>query len=175
MQFIETDLKGAYIIDLSRIEDERGFFARAWCREEFIAHGLNPSIAQINVGYSRKRGTIRGLHYQRSPGDEAKLVRCTRGAMQAVIVDLRRDSPTHRQWVSFELTQTNCRMIYVPEGFAHGYQTLADDTEMCYQTSQVYSPTHASGVRFDDPAFGIKWPLAVEVISIQDKSWPQYS
>lgn len=174
MLFIETRLKGAYIVGLERREDHRGFFARAWCEKEFEAHGLNSNLAQANVGFSKKKGTLRGMHYQIKPYEESKLVRCTMGALVDVIIDLRPESPTNKQWVSVELTADNRRMLYVPEGFAHGYQTLADDTEVLYQTSQFYSPDHAQGVRFDDPAFRITWPLAVEVISDGDKNWPRY-
>ena len=175
MNFIETKFKGAYIIDIKKIEDERGFFARAWCQNEFKTYNLNPNMAQLNVAFSHKRGTIRGMHYQESPWQEAKLVRCTNGGIYDVIIDLRRDSPTHEQWIGVELTEENRRMLYAPEGFAHGYQTLQDDTEMYYQTTQFYAPEFARGVRFDDPVFGIVWPLSVEIISNQDRSWPDYS
>ena len=175
MNFIETKLKSAYIIDIKEIEDERGFFARGWCQDEFETHKLNPNIVQLNIGFNHKRGTLRGMHFQNTPKEEAKLVRCTRGAIYDVIIDLRRDSPTHRQWLGVELTEDNHRMLYVPEGFAHGYQTLVDRTEIYYQTSQFYAPELASGVCFDDPAFGIRWPLPVEVISNQDRQWPLYS
>jgi len=175
MNFIETKLKGAYIIDIKKIEDERGFFARAWCQNEFKTYNLNPNMAQLNVAFSHKQGTIRGMHYQESPWQEAKLVRCTNGGIYDVIIDLRRDSPTHKQWIGVELTEENRRMLYAPEGFAHGYQTLQDDTEMYYQTTQFYAPEFARGVRFDDPVFGIVWPLSVEIISNQDRSWPDYS
>ena len=172
MVFTETAIKGVYLIGLERKEDHRGFFARAWCHQEFEAHGLNPSLAQVNVGFSRKKGTLRGMHFQRHPHQEAKLVRCTMGQIFDVAVDLRPDSPTYRQWVGAELTADNRTMLYVPEGCAHGYQTLQDDAEVVYQTSQLFVSTHATGVRFDDPAFGIVWPLAVEVISEMDKVWP---
>ena len=174
MNFIETKLKGAFIIDLKRIEDERGFFARAWCQDEFKAHNLNPRMVQLNVGLSRRRGTIRGMHYQTSPSEEAKLARCTKGAIHDVIIDLRRGSPTHKQWIGVDLTDDNRRMLYVPEGFAHGYQALTDDAEMYYQTTQFYAPASATGVRFNDPAFGITWPLPVELVSPQDRNWPDY-
>lgn len=173
--FAETRLKGAYIVDIKEIVDERGFFARGWCENELRQHGLNPRVAQLNVAFNHRRGTLRGMHFQRSPKAEAKLVRCTRGALLDVIVDLRRDSPTHGQWIGVELTEDNHRMLYAPEGFAHGYQTLADRTEIHYQTSEFYAPELASGVRFDDPAFGIEWPLAVASISDQDRNWPPYS
>jgi len=175
MNFVETKLKGAYIIDLKKIEDDRGFFARGWCQNEFKAFNLNPNSVQLNVGFNYKCGTLRGMHYQKSPWAEAKLVRCTRGAVYDVIIDLRRDSPTHGQWVGVELTEENHRMLYAPEGFAHGYQTLADNTEIYYQTTQFYAPEFATGVRFDDPAFGIAWPLPISIISNQDRTWPAYS
>jgi dTDP-4-dehydrorhamnose 3,5-epimerase len=175
MQFTETKLKGAYFIDIKKIEDERGFFARGWCQNEFKTFNLNPNLAQLNIGFSHKRGTLRGMHFQTSPWEEAKLVRCTKGAIYDVIIDLRRDSPTHKQWIGVELTEENHRMLYAPEGFAHGYQTLADNTEIYYQTSQFYAPEFATGVRYDDPAFGIVWILPVEIVSNQDRLWPAYS
>jgi dTDP-4-dehydrorhamnose 3,5-epimerase len=174
VEFTETKLKGAFLIGLSKIEDERGFFARGWCREEFARHGLNPDVVQLNVGFSHKKGTLRGLHYQNPPQQEAKFVRCTRGAIFDVIVDLRPDSPTHRQWFGAELTPENGLMLYSPEGFAQGYQTLTDDTEMCYLTSGYYLPAAARGVRYNDPAFQISWPLPVAAISDADKNWPDH-
>lgn len=174
MFFAETKLSGAYIIDIERKKDPRGFFARAWCRDEFHALGLNTTIAQLNVGFSDARGTLRGMHYQRAPWAEVKFVRCTLGAVYDVIIDLRVDSPTHRQWLGVELTQDNHRLLYVPEGFAHGYVTLVDNTEICYQTTQFFSKEHATGVRYDDPAFGIVWPVQATVISQQDQTWPAY-
>lgn len=175
MKFTATKIHGAYIIDLERKEDERGFFARAWCRREFEEHGLNPSAAQINVGFSDVKGTVRGLHYQVAPYEEVKVSRCTMGAIYDVIVDLRPGSPTHRQWVAVELTLDNRRMLYIPEGCAHGYQTLTDNTEMNYLTSQDFAPGHARGVRYNDPAFRIEWPLSVRKISDADRSWPDYT
>lgn len=174
MFFIETKLKGAYIIDINKIEDNRGFFARAWCQKEFEAHDLNPNLAQANVGFSHKRGTLRGMHYQKAPWAEVKVVRCTKGAIYDVIIDLRPDSLTHKQWIGLELTEENRRMLYAPEGFAHGYQTLTDNTEVYYHTTQFYAPEFAAGVRFDDSAFDIVWPLSVAIISDQDKNWPDY-
>lgn len=172
MVFTETAIKGVYLIGLERKEDHRGFFARSWCHQEFEAHGLNPSLVQVNVGFSLKKGTLRGMHFQQQPHQEAKLVRCTMGQVFDVAVDLRLDSPTYRQWVGAELTAENRTMLYVPEGCAHGYQTLQDDTEVVYQTSQPFAAKYATGVRFDDPAFGIVWPLGVAVISDMDKAWP---
>jgi dTDP-4-dehydrorhamnose 3,5-epimerase len=175
MIFVETALKGAYVVDLKRIEDERGFFARAFCQNEFKANQLTPNVAQINTAFSRKRGTVRGMHFQKAPWEEAKLVRCTRGAIYDVIVDLRQGSPTRGHWLGVELTEENRKMVFAPEGFAHGYQTLVERTEIYYQTSQFYAPEFASGVRFDDPALGIVWPLPVEIISDQDRGWPAYA
>jgi dTDP-4-dehydrorhamnose 3,5-epimerase len=172
--FTPTSLQGAYVIEMERREDNRGFFARAWCSREFQAQGLNPTVVQVNVGFSLKRGTLRGLHYQIAPREEVKFVRCTRGAVFDVMVDLRPDSPTWKQWFGLELTAENGKMLYVPEGFAHGYQTLADNTEVSYQTTQFYAPESARGVQYNDPAFGIRWPIAVEVISAADNAWPAY-
>jgi dTDP-4-dehydrorhamnose 3,5-epimerase len=172
--FTETKIKGAFIIGLDRREDHRGFFARSWCEREFKDHGLDAALAQINVGFSHKRGTLRGLHFQLPPYEEVKVTRCTMGAMYDVVVDLRPDSPTYKQWVGVELTADNRLMLYVPKGCVRGYVTLADHTEMYYLASQSYVPDHARGVRYDDPAFGIDWPVAVEVISDADVSWPDY-
>jgi dTDP-4-dehydrorhamnose 3,5-epimerase len=170
MVFRETHLPGAFVIDMEPIEDERGFFARSFCRTEFEARGLNPCVAQCSVSFNRIKGTLRGMHFQRSPHQEAKLVRCTAGAMYDVIVDLRPDSPAFRNHLGVELTAANRRMLYIPEGFAHGFQTLADNTELFYQISEVYDAGSASGVRWDDPAFGVRWPLAVTVISDRDRA-----
>lgn len=176
MIFKETKLKGAFIIEPEKLEDQRGFFARVWCQKEFEVLGLTPAVAQINMSFNKNRGTIRGLHYQAAPDEEAKLIRCTRGAIYDVIIDLRPDSPTYLEWVGVELTADNCKMLYVPENFAHGYQSLTDKTEIYYPVSQSYSPESAQGVRWDDPTFDIKWPEADNpVISEQDKSWPDYS
>ena len=174
MIFTETTLKGAFLIAVRRIEDHRGFFGRAWCRDEFAQHGLNPQMLQLNVGFSHKKGTVRGMHYQDAPHAEAKLIRCTRGAIYDVIVDLRSDSPTRGQWFGVELSAAGATMLYAPEGFAHGYQTLEDDSEMYYMTSALYASGAAKGVRFNDPAFAVQWPLPVSVISEQDQNWPIY-
>ncbi len=174
MRFTVTKVKGACTIELEQHQDHRGFFARSWCRNEFAAHGLNPLIAQINVGYTAKKAGVRGLHYQGAPNQEAKTVRCTRGAIFDVAVDLRPDSPTFKQWVGVELTADNRRMLYVPEGCAHGYQSLVDDTEIEYLATALYAPEAARGVRFDDPAFGVSWPLPVGVISDADRAWPDF-
>ncbi len=175
MEFTETALKGAFLVGLRRITDERGFFARGWCRDEFAAHGLNPNMVQLNTAASHRKGTLRGMHYQTAPHEEAKFVRCTRGALFDVIVDLRPGSPTHRHWFGAELSGDNGLMLYVPEGFAHGYETLTNDTEMYYLTAAAYAPGSARGVRYNDPGFGISWPLPVEVISEADASWPDYA
>ncbi|MBZ5695447.1 MAG: dTDP-4-dehydrorhamnose 3,5-epimerase [Acidobacteriia bacterium] len=174
MLFTETKLKGAFVLEPERREDNRGFFARTFCQHEFEAHGLNPLVVQCNIAYNKKKGTLRGMHFQNAPFQEAKLVRCTRGAIQDVILDLRPDSPTYKQWVSAELNEDNHRMLYVPEGFAHGYQTLTETAEVIYQVSQFYAPESASGVRHNDPAFGIRWPLEVTSISELDKKWPDF-
>jgi dTDP-4-dehydrorhamnose 3,5-epimerase len=174
MVFTETVLAGAYLIELSKLQDERGFFARAWCAREFEQRQLRTSMVQANIGFSSRRGTLRGLHYQIAPHAEAKLVRCPRGAVYDVVVDLRPESPTHRQWLGMELSETNHRMLYVPEGFAHGYQTLIDDAELFYQTSQFFAAESARGVRYDDPSFKIQWPLEVQMISEKDRNWPDY-
>ena len=174
MIFKETTLRNAFLIEIEKREDQRGFFARTWCKREFAANNLNVNLVQANIAVSKKRGMLRGMHYQAAPYEEAKLVRCTTGAIFDVIIDLRPDSSTYKQWVGFELTGESHRMIYVPEGFAHGYQTLTEHAEVFYQVSQVYSPESERGVRYDDPAFGIKWPVEALVISDKDKSWPDY-
>jgi len=172
--FAETKLEGAFVIEPERLGDERGFFARTWCRREFEAHGLNPRLVQCNVSFNRKKGTLRGMHYQAAPHEEAKLVRCTMGAIYDVIIDLRPDSPTFRQWTAVELTEDNRCMLYVPEGFAHGFQTLENDTEVLYQMSEFYHPESARGVRWDDPAFGIEWPIEQLTISSRDRSYDRF-
>lgn len=174
MIFEETKLKGAYLIKLKELADERGFFARSWCQREFEQRGLIARVVQANLSFNREKGTLRGMHYQVAPYEETKLVRCTRGAIYDVIIDLRPESPTRRQWIGAELTDTNRHMLFVPEGFAHGFQTLADDTEVTYQVSQFYTPGAEQGARYHDPAFGIKWPLDVSVISEKDANWPHY-
>lgn len=176
MIFTEANLPGAFIIDLQPLEDERGFFARAWSQTEFRDHGLADRIVQCNVSYNRRRGTLRGMHYQAAPHEEAKLIRCTKGSLYDVIIDLRPTSPTHMKWAGVELTADNRRMLYVPEGFAHGYQTLQDDTEALYQVSEFYTPEAERGVRWDDPSFAIVWPSVEErTISKKDASWPDFS
>jgi dTDP-4-dehydrorhamnose 3,5-epimerase len=176
MKFAESPLKDAFVIELEPRLDDRGFFARAWCAKEFEAHGLNPRVVQSNVSYNRRRGTLRGMHYQVAPHEETKLVRCIRGGIYDVIVDLRPGSRTHLQWFGVELTADNRRMLYVPEGFAHGFQTLEDDTEVFYQVTEFYTPGAERGIRWDDPALGIEWPHADgRVLSPKDQSWPALS
>jgi dTDP-4-dehydrorhamnose 3,5-epimerase len=170
--FTETELRGAFVIELERLEDERGFFARSWCQQEFEAHGLNPKVVQCNISFNRNHGTVRGMHYQEAPYEEARLVRCTSGAIYDVIVDLRPGSSAYLRHVAVSLTAENRKMLYVPEGFAHGFQTLADNTEVLYQMSEFYNPNAARGVRWNDPALGIRWPEPVRVISEKDRSYP---
>jgi dTDP-4-dehydrorhamnose 3,5-epimerase len=174
MRFTPTRLSGAFILDPERREDARGHFARTFCRREFEAHGLKPDIAQANVAWNARKGTLRGMHYQVAPAAETKLVRCTRGALWDVIVDLRPDSRTFLEHVGVELSAENGRQLFVPELFAHGYITLADDTEAAYQVGEFYAPDAERGIRYDDPALGISWPLPVEVISDKDAAWPAF-
>lgn len=175
MIFTETKLRGAYIIDIERREDSRGFFARVFCQNEFADHGLKPIIAQANIAYNRKKGTVRGMHFQFPPAPETKLVRCTRGAILDIIVDLRPESPTYLQHISVELSAENSRALYVPERFAHGYQALADDTETSYQVGEFYTPGSEGGLLHNDPQLGLRWPLPVSVISDKDKIWKPLS
>lgn len=175
MIFIETKLTGAYIIDLQKLEDERGFFARSFCRREFESHGLNPNVVQCNVSFNDKRGTMRGMHYQVKPFEEAKLVRCTRGSIYDVIVDLRPESPTFKIHFGLELTAHNRLALYIPEGFAHGFLTLEDNTEVFYQMSEFYAPETARGFRYDDPFFAIPWPQEIQVISDRDRTYPDFA
>lgn len=172
MRFIETKLKGAYLIEPELIEDERGFFARTFCAREFESHGLNPHLVQCNISYNRKKGTLRGMHYQAFPRAEAKLVRCTQGAIYDVIIDLRSHSPTFKEWIAVKLTSRKHRMLYVPENFAHGFQTLEDDTEVSYQMSEYYCVGSSRGVRWNDPAFRIFWPECPSFISGKDCEHP---
>lgn len=172
MKFLPTPLAGAYVVEIEPREDERGFFARSFCQEEFEKLGLNPCIAQTNVSYNKRRGTLRGMHYQAAPHAEAKLVRCTQGAMWDAIIDLRPDSPSFKRWHAVELSAANRRALYVPEGFAQGFQTLADETEVLYLMSQFYRPDAARGVRWDDPALAIDWPVADPQMSDRDRSLP---
>jgi len=174
MLFTETELKGAFLIEPERREDFRGFFARTWCEKEAAAHTINPRVVQCNVSFNHRKGTLRGMHYQKSPFEEAKLVRCTMGAIHDVIIDLRQDSPTFKRHVGAVLTADNRRMLYIPEGFAHGFQTLEDNTEVFYQMSQFYSPEHAAGVRWNDPTFGIQWPIPEPIMTERDRSYADF-
>ena len=174
MIFTETKLKGVFLIEPQRHEDERGFFARSWSRREFEARGLDSRIAESNISFNKKKGTLRGMHYQAAPYGQAKLVRCTAGAVYDCVIDLRPDSQTFTQWVAVELTARNRLMIHVPDGFAHGFQTLEDGTEVFYEMSQGYVPGSSGGVRWNDPVFGIGWPLEVTVINERDRLYPDY-
>ncbi len=171
MIFTKTKLKGAYIIELNRLEDSRGFFARAFCQKEFEAHGLKPIIAQANVAFNHKKGTLRGMHFQYPPAAETKLVRCTRGAILDIIVDLRPESSTYLQHIAVELNEDNHLGLFVPERFAHGYQVLRDKTETSYQVGEFYTPGAEGGLLYNDPRLGLKWPLPVAVISEKDNAW----
>ena len=171
MRFIETILKGAYIIELDPVEDERGFFARSYCRDEFRKNGIEMDIVQCNVSHNRKKGTLRGMHYQEAPYEEAKLISCIKGSMYDVIVDIRKGSPTFGKWTAVELTAGNGRTLYVPKGFAHGFQTLADDTVVYYHISEAYYPESSRGIRWDDPALGITWPAPNPIISVKDRNF----
>lgn len=172
MIFTETKLKGAFIIDVKKLEDERGFFGRSYCQQEFQAFGLNTSVVQANVSYNKLKGTLRGMHLQNAPYEETKLVRCTRGAICDVIVDMRKNSLTYKEWIAVELTADSYRMLYVPEGFAHGFITLEDNSDVTYQVTQAYTPGAERGFRYDDPAFNIKWPIEPVVISEKDLAHP---
>lgn len=174
MRFIETGLCGAYLVEAERLADERGFFALTWARNEFVARNLNPDLAQCNLSYNHRTGTVRGMHWQAAPHAETKLVRCTRGSIYDVIVDVRADSPTYLQWVGAELTAENRRALYIPEGCAHGFQTLEDDSEVLYMITEYYTPAAARGMRWDDPAIGLTWPHPVSVISARDAAYPDF-
>jgi len=175
LNFRELSLAGAWVLEPDRKLDERGFFARTWDRELFRERGLNPELAQASTAFNERRATLRGLHFQRPPHAEAKVVRCTRGAVHDVLVDLRPEPPTFKRWAAVELSEDNGLSLYVPEGLAHGYLTLADATETSYFISTEYEPAAAGGVRWDDPAFGIDWPEAPQVISDRDRAWPDFS
>jgi len=175
MIFTETKLKGAFVIELEKFEDERGFFAMNWSAKEFETRGLEALVAEANVSFNKQSGTLRGMHYQKDPHGQAKLVRCTRGAIYDVIIDLRTSSRTMTDWFGVELTADNHQMLYIPVGFAHGFQTLVDDTEISYQMSSVYVPGSGAGVRWNDPAFKIDWPLPITVIAPRDEQLEHYS
>jgi dTDP-4-dehydrorhamnose 3,5-epimerase len=172
MRFTELPLSGAFVIDIEPRRDHRGFFARTFCREEFAAHGLKAPVLQFNAGFNHEKGTLRGLHYQTPPAAEAKLIRCVRGAVYEVIVDMRLESPTFLHYHGVELSEMNCRQLYIPEMFAAGHQALTDRSEIAYQTSEFYTPMYEQGVRYDDPAIAISWPLIPTCISEKDTNWP---
>lgn len=174
MKFTETPLQGAYLITPELLEDERGFFARSFCRHEFADHGLNVDFVQCNISFNKMKGTLRGMHYQLSPHEEVKLVRCTAGAIYDVIIDLRAESPTFMKWFAVELTAEKYQQLYVPQGFGHGYQTMEDRTEVSYQVSSFYTPSSERGIRWNDPTFGIAWPLSVSLISEKDAAHPDW-
>ncbi|HEY9878949.1 MAG TPA: dTDP-4-dehydrorhamnose 3,5-epimerase [Leptolyngbyaceae cyanobacterium] len=174
MQIIATPLKDAFVVELEIREDDRGGFARTFCAKEFEDHGLKPIVAQCNMSYNFKAGTLRGMHYQLSPAAETKLVRCTKGAIYDVIIDMRPDSPTYKQHFGIELTADNRKALYVPEMFAHGYLALTDGAEVVYQVGEFYSPGYERGIRYDDPVFGIEWPMPITVISEKDSKWPPF-
>jgi dTDP-4-dehydrorhamnose 3,5-epimerase len=172
MIFTESPLAGAYIVDMSRHEDERGFFARSYCADEFAAHGFGSNMRQCSVSYNETRGTLRGMHFQAAPHDEEKLVRCTAGAIFDVIVDVRLRSPTQRRWFGAELSAANRRSLFIPKGFAHGFISLADASEVFYMISEPYVPVFSRGIRWNDPALGIEWPLTPTVMSARDAAYP---
>lgn len=174
MEFLDTALPDLYVIAPQRVQDDRGFFARIWQPAALSGKGLNSKLAHVSVSFNRRKGTLRGLHYQSAPMEEAKIVRCGRGAVFDVVVDLRPASPTYTRWVGVELTEENGRALYIPEGCAHGFQTLRDATEVLYFISEEYSPTHARGVRWDDPAFGIAWPDDVRTMNERDRTYPDF-
>ena len=174
MIFTETKLPGAYVIEVEKREDQRGFFGRTFCREEFEAHGLNSQVVQCNTSFNKRKGTLRGMHFQAVPFAEAKLVRCTSGSIYDVIIDLRPASGTFKRHFAVELSAANQRMLYIPENMAHGFQTLEDDTEVFYQMSQMFSAEHARGVRWNDPAFGIEWPADERIITERDRNYPDF-
>jgi dTDP-4-dehydrorhamnose 3,5-epimerase len=172
MKFTSVPLGGAHVVELEPVADERGFFARSWCAEEFRSYGLNPALAQCSLSFNKRKGTLRGMHYQAEPHAEVKLVRCTSGAIYDVILDLRPASPTYCKWFAIELTAANRKMLYIPEGIAHGFQTLADNTEVFYQISVSHHPESARGVRWNDPLFSIEWPVRDLILSERDRSFP---
>lgn len=175
MKFLETKLKGAYVIKIEPIIDHRGFFARSWCQQEFSDRSLNPNLVQCNISFNLKKGTLRGMHYQTAPHEEAKLVRCTQGKIYDVIVDLRPNSDTFKNWIAVELSATNHQMLYIPEGFAHGFQTLEDNTEVFYQMAELFHPESAKGIRWDDPVLSIDWLLTEDlIISAKDQQYPSF-
>ena len=176
MIFHETGLSGAYLVELERRTDERGFFARSWCQREFAERGLNSNLVQCDISFNTERGTLRGLHFQLAPFEEAKLVRCTQGAIFDVIIDLRKNSPSFAKHYGVRLDFENRLMLFVPEGFAHGFQTLCDSSEVFYQMSEFYEPRAAgTGIRWNDPAFGIEWPITAPILNTRDRNYPDFS
>lgn len=175
MTFEETKLKGAFVIRINQITDERGFFGRSWCKKEMEEHGLNGNVVQSNTSLSKNKGTLRGMHYQKHPYEETKLIRCTNGAIYDVIIDLRKDSDTYLQWYGIELTDANYTMLYVPEKFAHGFVTLKDNSEVTYLVTEYYTPGAEAGLRYDDPHLKIAWPLQIAFISEKDKNHPDFN
>ena len=175
MLFTKTDLEGAWLVEAAPARDDRGWFARTFCEEEFAAHGLETRFVQHSTSQNVHRGTLRGMHFQTAPHAEVKLVRCLKGTILDVIIDLNPGSPTYRRWQGFKLSAANMRQLYIPRGFAHGFQTLEDDCEIGYLISDFYAPAASTGVRWNDPAFGIEWPLPVTVMSEKDKAWPDYA
>jgi dTDP-4-dehydrorhamnose 3,5-epimerase len=174
MMFRETKVTGAFEIDVELRQDERGFFARTWCQAEFSSKGLDPDLVQCSISYNARRGTLRGMHYQESPSAETKVVRCTMGAAYDVVIDLRPDSPTYKDWMAVLLTAEKRNMVYVPKGCAHGFLTMDNETEVFYQMSEFYRPESARGVRWNDPAFEVVWPAGIEVISERDRTFPDF-
>lgn len=175
MIFTEAELPGAYLVELEKREDERGFFARSWCEKEFREHQLNPHTVQCNISFNKQKGTLRGMHYQIAPVAEAKLVRCTQGAIYDVIIDLRPESRAFKQHLGILLAAKDYKMLYVPEGFAHGFQSLEDNSEVFYQMSEAYAPQHARGVRWNDPSFGIEWPIREPIMLERDRNYPDFA
>ena len=174
MIFTETKLKGVYIIDVKRMDDERGFFGRSWCRKEFDFYGLNSNAVQANVSYNKKKATLRGMHYQKAPFSETKTIRCTSGAIYDVVMDLRHDSETYLEWFGIELTDESFRMLYVPEGFAHGFITLKDHSSVHYMVTAFYNPAAEAGIRYDDPTFNVTWPVQPLIVSEKDRNHPSF-
>jgi dTDP-4-dehydrorhamnose 3,5-epimerase len=175
MLFLETEIKGVFILEIKKLEDERGFFGRSWCKNEMENHGLNSNVVQANTSFSKLKGTLRGMHFQKHPFEESKLIRCTKGAIYDVIIDLRPSSPTFKKWLGIELTEDNYKMLYVPEKFAHGFLTMTNNCEVTYLVTQFYTPGSEAGIRWNDPVFGISWPDEVRVISDKDKNFPDFN
>jgi dTDP-4-dehydrorhamnose 3,5-epimerase len=174
VRFHPASLQGVYVLELEKFADERGYFARTFCEKEFLTHGLETRFVQCSVSFNYRKGTLRGMHYQASPFEEAKLVRCNRGAIYDVVIDLRRHSATFKKFFAVELSEKSGQMLYIPKGFAHGFQTLVENSEICYQMSEFYSPSHARGVRWDDPVFGIPWPQEERTILERDRNYPDF-